>query len=388
MYDRREKKKIQRKWCKLVEHYATQPMDTTSLPRKLTVYCEAPPGDGLMSARDHFHEYVKPVLVSAALDWDAVEGRREGDIRAGLAEKIRKLRKLKGEPSEVPVEEDAETAVLSSRVRSGIKPANVVAGDIVIGRHTWKEYIRGLHEGWLGPIDPPPTVLAEEVAKVIVTPDAPASPAPAADDASPTASSTPTSEEQKPAEEKPTEEPEKPKKKKQPPPFNRTSDYSSSSTPPTFPNQLSPSAVVQFPHILGFLNTPIRMYRFLNRRSLADDVGRQTAAAVIAHYRPYHSTGFSADAGELDNGKSELESVLTHEEKSWHKSVRDRSKDEEGKERVWLDDMVLDPRISERMNRFELSASDEDHANEIAKQHPWWWREAWDSLTGKVEKDD
>jgi hypothetical protein len=26
-------------------------------------------------------------------------------------------------------------------------------GDLVIGRHTWKEYIRGLHEGWLGPLD-------------------------------------------------------------------------------------------------------------------------------------------------------------------------------------------------------------------------------------------
>lgn len=57
----------------------------------------APPGDGLRAAREHFHEYVKPILVAGAVDWEVIEGRKEGDVRAGLAAKIRRLRRRNGE---------------------------------------------------------------------------------------------------------------------------------------------------------------------------------------------------------------------------------------------------------------------------------------------------
>ncbi|OCL04469.1 hypothetical protein AOQ84DRAFT_324379 [Glonium stellatum] len=400
VYDRREKKRVQKKWEKLVSHIAQEPLDTHIMPRKVTIYLSAPPADGLMSARDHFHEYVKPVLVAAALDWDAVEGRREGDVRAGLAERIRKLRKMNGEESAESLEEDLDVVLAETRQKSGVKAWGGPAGDIIIGRNTWKEYIRGLHEGWLGPLDPPklPVDAAQEAASSnapeTTTPENPTStefstdtPSTPIDDASPTAPIAPsiTPEAEKLAEE----EPKKPVKKKQPSPFNTTADYGVSVLSPNCPPELPPSTTIPLPHLLGFLNTPIRMYRFLNRRHLADDIGRQTAAAVLAIYRPYDSPGEShfntsgnpSPSSEEPNEKAsqwEQQRQLQQEEAEWHKSVHER-KDDDGKERVWLDDMVLDPRIAERMRKFELDSEHEQRARKIAaeKEDPWWkgvWR--------------
>jgi len=406
MYDRREKKRIQKKWAKLVEHIAQEPLDAQQLPRKVTVFISAPPADGLVPARDHFHEYVKPILVAGALDWDAIEGRREGDVRAGLAERIRKLRKQQGESSLEPVEEGLEESLAGLRQRAGVRAWDGVAGDIVIGRHTWKEYVRGLHEGWLGPLDPPapvaePTPLdfpvpqIEEPAPPPTSTSSASGPEPtvvhATDDASPQAlPDTPLPEET----DKPKEEENKPKKKKQPPPFIKPTEYENAQLSRNCPQALGPAAVVPFPHLLGFLNFPIRMYRFLNRRQVAEDIGRQTAAAVLGAYRPFEVAGETANVGGDDGESSaqwEQQRLLAQEEENYHKTTRDRSKDEEGKERVWLDDMVLDPRIAERMRRFIIDAEVEERANRlpIEKKASWfsslWPKEqkkaAWEGLS-------
>jgi len=385
VYDRREKKRIQRKYGKLVSYLADETLDPRQLPRKLSVYISAPPADGLVPAREHFTEYVKPILVSAALDWDAVEGRREGDVRAGLAERIRKLRKKMGETSNDPIEEDQDDLLEEVRSRLGIESWEGTAGDIVIGRHAWKEYVRGLHEGWLGPLDPPALPpLEPATAPENKSDSAPAeSSAENKDEASPTATETaPATEPEKPAE-KPVEEEKKPKKKTQPPPFNSTSDYTNAQLSPNCPSEFPPSTVIPFPHLLGFLNFPIRMYRFLNRRKVAEEVGRQTVAAVLAAYQPYGAPGeargplsesFNADHDQdFDKPKWEQEDLLKQEEKEWHKTTWER-KDDNGKERVWLDDMVIDPRIGERMRKFVLDMEAEERLKRVAaeKEDPWW----------------
>ncbi|PVI05942.1 hypothetical protein DM02DRAFT_667938 [Periconia macrospinosa] len=373
MYDRREKKRIQKKWTKMVEHIAQEPQDVQQMPRKLTVYLSAPPADNLVSARDHFNEYVKPILVAAALDWDAIEGRREGDVRAGLAERIRRLRIRRGERSTEPIEPDLADIIGDLRQRTGVAEWNGPAGDVVIGRHTWKEYVRGLHEGWLGPLDNPAPVV-EEPATPSPPPETPASQSTPTSDASPTV----VHESSKPEEpEKPKEDESKPKKKTQPPPFNTTSDYSEANLPLTCPQALGPAAAIPLQHLLGFWNFPIRMYRFLNRRKIADEVGRDTVAAVLGAYRPFHteSDGLSA------NSKWEQQQLLEHEEVDWHKSVTKREDD--SKERVWLDDMVLDPRIAGRMRKFELDSEVEQRASQFVEEK----KESWiSSLWPKKEK--
>ncbi|KAF2272544.1 uncharacterized protein EI97DRAFT_470263 [Westerdykella ornata] len=403
MYDRRQKKHIQRKWAKLVEHIAAEPIDTHQLPRRLTVYISAPPADGLIPAREHFNEYVKPILVSAALDWDAIEGRREGDVRAALAERIRKLRKKRGEKSSEPVEEGVEDILEEARARAGVKEWDGIPGDIVIGRHTWKEYVRGLHEGWLGPLEAPSRPEESSIVAANGTDSSssaalpltgspsenaadPSSTVPKSptDDASPTSSPEP----EKPQEEKQpkAEEEKKSKGKKQPPPYNSTVDYAESILSPNCPQALGPTAVLPLPHLLGFLNFPIRMYRFLNRRHVAEDAGRQTAAAVLAAYRPFEAPAerTSEQQGDSSNvadgngeGQWEQQRLLEFEEPEWHKSVRER-KDDDGRERVWLDEMVLDERIAERMRKFVLEMEAEERARQIAREStPGWWESLW-----------
>jgi import inner membrane translocase subunit TIM54 len=346
MYDRRQKRRIQKKWATVVEHIAHEPLDVHQLPRKLTVYLSAPPMDGIVSARDHFHEYVKPILVAAAMDWDAVEGRREGDVRAGLAERIRRLRKRRGEATAEPIESGLAEELEGLRQRAGVSEWPGPGGDIIIGRHTWKEYVRGLHEGWLGPLDAPPA--PDSLLEAATT-------LPVADDASPTATADPSKSEDA---EKPKEEEKKPKKK-QPPPFISTAEYQNATLSPNCPQALGPSAIIPFPHLLGFFNFPIRMYRFLNQRKVAEAAGRETAAAVLGAYRPFES------AGEGMDEQSEQQQILAHEEPDWHKSARKREEGET-KERVLLEDMVLDPRIAERMRRFALDAEVEERANTMS----------------------
>ncbi|KAF2452418.1 mitochondrial import inner membrane translocase subunit Tim54 [Lineolata rhizophorae] len=425
-YDRSEKKRAQRKWCDLVAPLSKEILPTNTMPRRVTIYLGAPPGDGLMTAREHFHEYVKPVLVAAALDWDVVEGRREGDVRAGLAERIRAERKRMGETAASVVmedEEDAkEEAVKASRAGAGIGEEAGVKGDIVIGRHTWKEYVRGLHEGWLGPLDPPPEVVRrmeaemerEEREKNGSKEDTPKEQQGDSDEtknptdttsgsaeSSPDQTSTPDSSSAQEASEQPKPaDPSKPKpRRKQPPPFlpASLSTYESSSFPPSAPDSLPPSAPIAFPHLLGFLNTPTRMYRFLTRRRLADDIGRATAAVALGAYGVYDEPGApsvaAAEHAEDDVSSAwEQERVLMQEEKEWPKSIRKAVAERRDKaakevasgaadedaspttaaggevggkgalESVWLDRMVLDPRIAGRMRKFIMPVEDEERA--------------------------
>lgn len=373
IYDRREKRRSQQKWCELVAHIANEPLPVDQMRRKLTVYLAAPPGDGLRVARDHFKEYVKPILTAAALDYTVIEGRHEGDVRASTAESIRKLRRKAGEQSSVSEEPSVESAVLDMRERMNIRDEPGPKGDLVIGRHTWKEYIRGLHEGWLGPLNPPPPPVAdvlpvepvEETMKDTAAGDQPA------DD------NQATPEQKTEPEEKKEEKPSKPAGPADA--YILTADYPSAHLPPSLPQSFDSSVPIEFPHILGFLNTPIRMYRYLNQRHLAENIGREVASLVLAaNARPYRDESFSPDSeltgasiGSTPSGTFEQQTALEHEEKEWHKSVHKRDEENKDKEREWLDDVVLDQRIASRMQRALLSPEDEARSQRIASQEEY-----------------
>lgn len=361
IYDRREKRKATARWAASVSHLAKEPLpanNASAMPRKLTIYLAAPPGDSLRTAQDHFREYVKPVLAASGLDWEFRQGRQQGDIRAVVAEEVRKRRRRAEGEAEVVDEADLATTeehIEQWRRQHGIAEYDGVRGDIVIGRHTWKEYLRGLHEGWLGPLRAPPHAQPDPEPEAVVE-----------------------SEEQE----------KRPKRPAQPKPYNSVEDYATAHLPMTIPDELAPSTPLPFPHILGFLNTPIRTYRFLTRRRLADEIGREVAAACLCTYREYK---------ELDNANSEQkweqQTALEHEESNWVKEVwkpdeeaaqektaeaaDDASPTAEGselvdgskpqpttvkKEKIWPKSIVLDPRIAMRMRRFEIQPEDEQRA--------------------------
>lgn len=151
---------------------------------------------------------------------------------------------------------------------------------------------------------------------------------------------------------------------------------------------LEPSAPIPHRHILGFLNTPTRIYRFLTQRHLADSIGHDTAAIVLGLHRPYHqSSSFASettaepDASPVAKSNSiiaaapvatvqtsqnwEQQSLLQEEEADWHKSAKKPRKDD--LERVWLDEVVMDSRIAERMRRFELGVEEEERVRRIGE---------------------
>ena len=385
-YDRRQKKAVQKKWCDLVAHVAQEKLPVNQTARKITVFLSAPPGDGIKPSRDYFRQYIKPVLVAAAIEYDVIEGRREGEVRYGTAEQIRRLRRKRGEKSDKEQVMDVEQAIDLVREKMLINEEPGVKGDLVLGRHTWKEYIRGIHEGWLGPLDEP-AIPQPTPPDPLVLSDADA--------------------EKQPEDPKPEEAEKKPKT---PPAYVSTNSYSLSPLAPTAPSLLEPSEPIYQQHLLGFLKTPQRVYNFLTRRHLADDLGRQTAAIVLAAHRPYKQsenlvsdftspdqdpplatrsaendalpTSSDTQLTELsvsdpaDRAASqrashcEQQSELTIEEQTWHKSVRAPKKGIDSGtevERVWLDNIVMDPRIAERMRRFELSPEEETRAERIGR---------------------
>lgn len=347
IYDKREKKRATAKWRQVVAPLAKEPISSCSqLPRKLTIYLEAPPGDGLRTAQDHFIEYAKPVFAASGLDWEFVQGREQGDVRAAVAEKIRRARREQERPDDESLKTE-QNAIEDMRKKMGLPEYEGLKGDVVFGLHAWKEYVRGLHEGWLGPLDAPalpeleskPTVPVPETAPVEATEQTPEGDKP----------------EEKPEEKK--EEEKKNERPPQPPPYNRPEDYASANLPAQIPFELQPSNPIVFPHRLGFRHTFVRLGRFFNRRKLADEVGREVAAICFAA----SPREWRQDA----DGRLEQDTVLAHEEHDWPKSVW---KDDEGesaedgaapkapalpKERVWTSPMVLDSRLTQRMRRFE-----------------------------------
>ena len=388
-YDRYHKRRALRKWSNYVSHLALETIPANVMPRRITILLAAPPGDGLRVAREHFHEYVKPILVAGAIDWEVIEGRREGEVRAGLAEKIRKMRELNGE-SRVQKEEGVtqEEAIRMVRQTMNVHEWDGVKGDLIIGRHTWKEYVRGVHEGWLGPMDPPspsdipesdePEMVPEASTGVISEP-----PNENQDDRLP---------EEKPAESSPKPTPKPPST----PPYILPSSYSSSIPAATCPSELPPSTAVPLPHILGFINTPKRMYRFLTRRHLAESTGASIAGLVLAaQSRPYHhgsaietSSTFTHEDNPSPTHDTESKSnweqttVLQEAEPEWHKSAWRESDEGDDRERVWKDDMVIDARVGERMRMFEMPKG----AREMAEEQEVQREKEMDPLWSRIKK--
>ncbi|CAB4253276.1 similar to Saccharomyces cerevisiae YJL054W TIM54 Component of the mitochondrial TIM22 complex involved in insertion of polytopic proteins into the inner membrane [Maudiozyma barnettii] len=188
-YDKYQQKQIITKYANMVKPLAEEKMDTKTIPRKITVFIAPPPSDYLETSLKIWRRYVKPVIYFAGLDYDVIEEEKQGVIRTEVANRIRALRKnsiekQKPKESEKNSKEVAKELTKLEEIelakeykkkfdwRDAIgifykhaKPETIVSEDvgypdplltggvICIGRGAYKEYITGLHEGLLGPLE-------------------------------------------------------------------------------------------------------------------------------------------------------------------------------------------------------------------------------------------
>lgn len=269
-----------------------------------------------------------------------------GELRSKVAEGVRRRRR------------GDEDVVEETRRKAGVKRTGEVQGDVVLGRHAWKEYVQGVHEGWLGPLEAP----VEDALEVVDN-------AQGVDEGARQDDKQKTDEQvfkiedvvadadKGEGEKKPVEE--KQAKPLVTPPYILPSSYSSCQIPSSIPPTFDPVGVVHFPHILGFFNTPIRLYRFVTRRHLADECGREAAAIALGAYsRPFYtspdpsatmSTTEDVKRGlEADKESGEVEGELKDEEGDWPKKYWK----DEALRGVWQEEVAVDGRVTGRMRKF------------------------------------
>lgn len=160
---------------------------------------------------------------------------------------------------------------------------------IVLGRNTFKEIVRGVHEGYLLPLDYVPP-------------------------ASPTEEPKEGEEAKPPAEPNPVQ------------PAIPMSEYSSLPDPP----QETPNYTFTYVpslHILGLRHTPRRIYRFLTRRYLVDEICESVVAAILQQSQ--------REWTEEDFNHGQLE------ERFWPKTV--------AADAEWREPIILDQRIRPKL---------------------------------------
>lgn len=384
LYDKRERTKNKEYWKSQVEFLAEEKMDPLQMPRKVTVYCAPPPEDYIHRTTTHFKNYIKPILTASATDYELKTASRQGEIRYMVAEEVRDKRrkmlgKVTGEESSSSSDETVAEGELETKVESKLKYDNA-GGVICVGRGAYKEYMNGLHEGWFGPLEAPagktiePATTTESVTTEPTTTTTTATTVQSidqtqAENPASTSASTADSTQSQPAPEKveevkfpdeeedkkdvlgekKEEESEEDKKPPVPKPYIPIADWAEFPTNKEFAqaaaaNQVSdPIAAITFPHILGILKTPTRMYRFFNRRYLADDMGRQTAAVVLA-----------SKTRQMTKDDAHL---LEQEEHDWANKWKQNCMD---KKNEWMLPFLVDPRLAAAVQVYELP---EDNVN-------------------------
>lgn len=374
LYDKYEQKQIKDHYQQLVKPLSETKLEINKRPRKITVFIAPPPSDYLDSSLKVWKRYVKPILYYAGLDYEVIEEEKQGVIRTEVANRIRDFRKqlqnqnTVASPNVVPEKDlpnidegsalDVEAAKkfkaeFDYRDLIGIfykreKPTIIdedsltenpllSGGVICLGRGAYKEYITGLHEGLLGPLDPPSVKpeTKEENVKVEEHLET-------------------NSDENNKEKEKEVEKDTEVLK-----PFISPDEYSNVEIPQEL--QLSQKGdflrdpitntpillhqsilMIPIPNLIGFLNIPERIYRFYRKRYYAEAVCSAVADMVEQNgIRPFESPQ------DLNLGEEEEEDWP----KNWVKEGIKRNSE-------WTRELKDDPRIVEYIHLYNKGRKD------------------------------
>lgn len=407
-YDKYQQRQIINKYCEQVKPHSLEHCDVAKSPRKITVFIAPPPNDYLDTSLKVWRRYIKPILFYAGLDYEVIEEDRQGLIRTEVASRIRQLRRdilslndgskadvkkstknnyssfskivpwkrsenktdaddeetfdpeqalkfktefdfwnIMGIYTKVPkldgiVEEDSLTS-----------DPKLAGGVICVGRGAYKEYLTGLHEGLLGPLDPP----VEEEDDLNSNTNDIGSKLLSAEDVS--SGEQVINQEEKKEEQKvenEDEDEESATKIKLLKPFIKREAFNDAEIPPELKPYLQgseilknpkgdvpsllyqPILVIPVPNLIGFLTIPERIYRFYQRRYFVEEVCEKTENVVeqknIVDYKPNKHINLAAD-----------------EENDWPSQWVNKGI-EKGSE--WTQKLVQDERVVSKMHVFEL----------------------------------
>lgn len=352
-YDKYQQKQIRHKYMDMVKHLGEEVYANDRIPRKVTVFIAPPPNDFLDESLRYFRKYVKPILNAAAVDFEVYTENRQGEIRNQVAERIREMRREAAEPKKQEQPEKQTTGdeeetrsrhllynprdVLGVyRIFGEITPkrddetAERAGGVICIGRGSYKEYITGVHEGLLGPLDKPAALVEEEAEY-----------------------------ERKAEEDKKdklvVDDDDEDSKKPVTKPYILPLEYDAAALAPeldlsrTVLNKKNvpvlfeqPVYAYPVPNLLGFLTMPQKIYRYFTKRTVAEDYGRRTLAIIYNEVRPFEfKDQYMAKEEELDWPKK------------WVQKGIDKGSE-------WVQELAVDQRVTGRMSVFEPGNEDSE----------------------------
>lgn len=383
-YDKYEQKKIREKYVNMVKHLGEEVYENDRIPRKLTIFIAPPPNDYLDESLKIFRKYVKPILNSAAIDYEVYTENRQGDIRSQVAEKIRQLRKERGGIKEETPEESSKKPILASpwpvpsqqpsddeegpmksryelydskdilglyKIFNPIQPKRddeidyeKAGGVICIGRGTYKEYMTGVHEGLLGPLFKPnplpepvdPVKPIESNEEKIDAPEEKAK----KDDSFEQHDEEEEENDKRQAVEKPWIRPNQYKEANLAPELDMSTKILNNKRVPVLFEQ--PMYVYPVPNLLGFLNMPHKIYRYFTKRRLAEEYGQRTLSIIYNLTRDFEY-------------KDQL--MAKDEEVDWPKKWVEKGK---SKNSEWVQELQVDERITTRMKVFDPQLIDQN----------------------------
>lgn len=406
IYDKYQQKQIRSKWMNRVKHFGEKSLAPNEISRKVTIYIAPPPNDFLEESMIVFRKYIKPILNAGGVDFEIKSEDRQGVIRSTVAANIRELRRqvlqnnkeleelekskkwynrVKNWLSKKPVIDEEALKnkkftddwemknVLGVFYKNQHKDDKVISEDsliqdpsgnggiICIGRGAYKEYLTGLHEGLLGPLEKPIDHKEfEEAKQVKIEPVEENWEAPVVksiDEVNKDVNVTEVADE--PVIEVNNDNPNETVDDEKdadaplpiPKPFISPIDYSTAEFAPEFQtiskdskiptlNKVSPffqQPIVVFPvfHLNGFLVIPQRIYRFYTRRYLTEEYGFKTVKLVENSKRPFNKK-------DIDMGKDEEDEWP----KKWVKSGKERNSE-------WTQELVVDDRVIERLSVYD-----------------------------------
>lgn len=338
VYDRQQLKQIRNHYMEQVESGGLQAYESSRLPRKLTIFVAPPPNDFLETSMKYFRKYIKPILNSAAIDFDILVANKQGDIRTSVSDRIRQLRaEAVAEPLD-PVAKPLEPAPINDETKSfhdlyetkdllgyyyHYKPITPIKDDsldpetaggvVCIGRGAYKEFIQGVHEGLLGPLHQP---------KV------------SEPNLNETEQGDKTSEDKSNQSIPPFIEPAKYCDAELAPELRFDRFLIDKNGVPVFFQQ--PIYVFPVPNILGFVNLPKKIYGFFTKRYVAEEFGERTLRIINNRARDFqYKDQFMAKEEEL----------------LWPKKWVAKGKANKSE---WVQEVVIDDRVVKLLRVFDL----------------------------------